>query len=619
VRLIVSIFAFTFVSTAQARWVTREEAGSVIDSYTVEYNVQKNGAFTETVDYNVRVQAEDAKVSASLFNIDYNSATDTVEVLEAYTLNGKEKIPVEASAIEDRDKGEAKDYDAMKVRSVVFPQVEIGSRLHVKYIVKTSKPLMEGRWSVEQVLGPSMFIEKLRILVKSEVPIYSDISDPHHLITKRQKNKNTVEFINHHEIPGWVTAEKDPYFHPKNYSYIWVSTHKDWAEFFGGIAKDYAAVLNAPLPKTLQGWVKVAAKKKTAKEQILFLMEHMSRNFRYFGDWRRHNGGLVPRTLAEIEKSRYGDCKDLASLLTAMLRGLKMDAHVALVRRGENAWGHEPDYVLPDMSRFNHAIVEVKNGSEIYWLDATNPVSSLQPFPDISGRPAWIMEPAGRFERLPDAKASDFLHVHEYQYFISNKDNVEVKINAQLKNLAPYHIANELLMAPRQEVLTDTLEYFAENNAVTAYHYTTEPTTTRAIGDMKVGLDYTASRVTFDAGKDQFFAIPDGFLAGPFYETEQRESDMHISDTPFLYQGTRRLKNAKLMQAKPEPCKVESEWMDLERRIEADGNDVVIYQNVNLKKTVITRDEFRSPAFHKLQAGTKACFYRSGVLVEPHL
>src|SRR6185312_17290265 len=97
--------------------------------------------------------------------------------------------------------------------------------------------------------------------------------------------------------------------------------------------------------------------------------------------------------------------------------------------------------------------------------------------PDISGRPAWIMEPAGHFERLPDAKASDFLHVHEYQYFIRNKDNVEVKVNAQLKNLAPYHIANELLMAPRQEVLTDTLEYFAENNAVTAYHYTTEPTT----------------------------------------------------------------------------------------------------------------------------------------------
>src|SRR5262245_37635634 len=104
-----------------------EEAGSVIEKYHLDFDVAKDGTFTESVEYVVRVQAEDAKTSASLFQIDYNALTDKVEIQEAFTMNGKEKIPVEKSAIEDRDKGEAKDYDAIKVLSIAFPQVQIGS------------------------------------------------------------------------------------------------------------------------------------------------------------------------------------------------------------------------------------------------------------------------------------------------------------------------------------------------------------------------------------------------------------------------------------------------------------------------------------------------------------
>src|ERR1700722_1648892 len=138
--------------------MTVKEAGSVVENYELDFDVAKNGASVETVDYTVRVQGEDAKVSASLFQIEYNSVTDKVEILEAYTLNGNEKIPVDPTAIEDRDKGEAKDYDLQKVRSVVFPQVQIGSKLRIRYVVRNLKPVMEGRWANEIVISPSMFI-----------------------------------------------------------------------------------------------------------------------------------------------------------------------------------------------------------------------------------------------------------------------------------------------------------------------------------------------------------------------------------------------------------------------------------------------------------------------------
>ncbi|NJL24894.1 MAG: hypothetical protein HC902_06785 [Calothrix sp. SM1_5_4] len=225
----------------------------------------------------------------------------------------------------------------------------------------------------------------------------------------------------------------------------------------------------------------------------------------------------------------------MSSLLVALLRALKMDADVALVRRGENPWGSEPDYKLPSTMHFNHAIVRVKlDGGRVLWLDPTNPVSALDPYPDISGRPAWVMSAdGGWFERLPAAKPSDFHYVHEYEYRFRPDSQVKVRVNASFRNLAPYHLANDLLMMPRSEVLSETLEYFSEGQEVRAYKFLREPQAARSLKDMDLILDYDASRVTFSAGKASFFVIPDGFLNGAFYETDERESDLRVSSEPY--------------------------------------------------------------------------------------
>ncbi|NJL24895.1 MAG: hypothetical protein HC902_06790 [Calothrix sp. SM1_5_4] len=73
----------------------------------------------------------------------------------------------------------------------------------------------------------------------------------------------------------------------------------------------------------------------------------------------------------------------------------------------------------------------------------------------------------------------------------------------------------------------------------------------------------------------------------------------------------------RLIQELPEPCRIESEWMILERKVSVDGRDVVIVQNVDLRKPFITRAEFKSASFRKLQEDSKRCLYRQGLLLEP--
>ncbi|HMN69362.1 MAG TPA: transglutaminase domain-containing protein, partial [Bdellovibrionales bacterium] len=518
-------------------------------------------------------------------------------------------------AIEDRDRGDAKDYDVMRARSVVFPQVQIGSRLKIRYKIKTAKPVLQGRWSTEITVAPGYFREDFQVTVNSELPLHTLTSDPRDTVTVKRPKKNKVVVIGKAKQAGWVHAEKDPYFHPDSMARVWVSTENDWAEFFRPLTTDLEKVLSAGVPKDLGDWVAQAKKKKTVPEKIGYLQERMSTEFRYFGDWRRHNGGIVPRELQEIEASRYGDCKDLSTLLTALLRALDIDARVALVRRGENPWGREPDYRLPVLIRFNHAIVHVKDGERTYWLDPTNPVSSLMPFPDIAGRPAWLVG-ADAFARLPENVSRENHYVQNFEYRFTGDDDAKVKVQVDARNMAASEIANSLMLAPRSEILSQILEQFSEDNEVKSFKFPREPSTGRTLKDIDFTLEYDTGRITYNAGKNSFWVMPDGFLEGPFYETEERESDLRLTGEPYLITGARRLKDMRLAQDLPAPCAVESEWMNLSRKVQVEGNDVVIHHNVELKRPFIRREEFRSAAFKELQARTKHCYLRSGVLLE---
>ncbi len=66
-------------------------------------------------------------------------------------------------------------------------------------------------------------------------------------------------------------------------------------------------------------------------------------------------GGYQPHTAAEIFRNRFGDCKDKATLLRAMLKERGIDAHYVLVNTTRGAT--EPSF--PTVAAFNHVITAV--------------------------------------------------------------------------------------------------------------------------------------------------------------------------------------------------------------------------------------------------------------------
>lgn len=156
------------------------------------------------------------------------------------------------------------------------------------------------------------------------------------------------------------------------------------------------------------------------------LMKWMHSQVRYmslqFGE-----AAVVPRQPAEVLVRRYGDCKDLSTLLVGLLRASGVPAYVALLRTGPE----DVQESLPGFGLFDHAIVYVP-GVPALWIDATDAFSPPGVLPVMAqGRLALVAHPDTKaLVRTPELSAAANLTVTAREVFLSERGPsriVEVK------------------------------------------------------------------------------------------------------------------------------------------------------------------------------------------------
>jgi tetratricopeptide (TPR) repeat protein len=166
------------------------------------------------------------------------------------------------------------------------------------------------------------------------------------------------------------------------------STGASWA----AVAREYAALSD---PHILADQVRTllpATPAATRLGTIQQLVQRLHKEVRYTGI-EFDEAQLTPQSPAEVLKRHYGDCKDKATLLVAMLRAANIPAHLALLSAGEGA---DVNPTLPGMNRFNHAIVYVpaSGGEAAMWIDATAEFNAVGTLPyDDAERLALIIAP----------------------------------------------------------------------------------------------------------------------------------------------------------------------------------------------------------------------------------
>ncbi len=205
---------------------------------------------------------------------------------------------------------------------------------------------------------------------------------------------------------------------------------------------------------------------KTDLEKVRALYEYVTRNIRYvslsFGV-----GRYQPHAAAEVLANRYGDCKDKATLLDALLEAEGIHSATALINSKSTI-----DTDVPTPSQFDHAITFVSAGGRDIWLDSTAQVAPFQYLlPQLRGKKALVVfqrEPA-ELKKTPEKLAFPKYYMVEVNGSMTGKKmalelafetrgDIEVLARAAMTELRSSQVAQLMSQGAKQANAKSDLE-----------------------------------------------------------------------------------------------------------------------------------------------------------------
>jgi hypothetical protein len=168
------------------------------------------------------------------------------------------------------------------------------------------------------------------------------------------------------DVPG---VKRESYSGTPNavQAWIWVSGDVTWrnvGQWYDSLSRGRFQLTDSILAAQAQQ-LKGA---KSLTDSLRATYRWVAQDFRYvslsLGD-----GSYQPRTPREVFESRFGDCKDKATLFVALARRLGVTAYPVLL----SAYGGV-DSLQPSLSQFDHMIAAVTYGGTTRYLDLTDPL-----------------------------------------------------------------------------------------------------------------------------------------------------------------------------------------------------------------------------------------------------
>ena len=215
-------------------------------------------------------------------------------------------------------------------------------------------------------------------------------------------------------------------------AYVHVSTYKDWesvGRFYWGLVKDQLRVTSEIHAAAVEAVGVVPEADEEGRIRAVY--DFVVSRTRYVGLEFGINS-FKPYPVETILSRRFGDCKDKASLMHAMLESIGIDSRLALLRMSRLG-GVDP--MPASLAVFNHAILYVPKYK--LFLDGTAEFHGSGELPaDDRGAEALIVEPSGEgsvFLTTPEAAPKDNTDDNRSRIALADDGsaNIEVSGSAQ--------------------------------------------------------------------------------------------------------------------------------------------------------------------------------------------
>ncbi len=402
--------------------------------------------------------------------------------------------------------------DARLLRAPL-PGLQDGCIVEEVIVYKDRNPIFDAGTMDRFYFGRQVPVQQARLIIDAPASLSMHLVNKSEYAAKKEGDRTIFESGPMKAIDEWEwNLPYDESWRP----YVAFATGKSWQD----IARRYSEVVdkqiaNAKFP--------AVAKSSKRNDVIAAILAEIQKNVRYAGV-EVGDGSIIPRPPQEVLNHKYGDCKDKATLLVAMLRDAGIPASVVLIRAGSDL-DISPD--LPGFGQFNHAIVHV-DGDKPMWIDPTDEFARAGelPVPD-QGRMVLIANP--KTTALVETPVSDSATnlIRETRVFTLSEEG-----KANVTETSEYHGAND--SSQRRYYVTSDRKSYRESmeQYATGYYAAKELKTIDPSDPRDLSKPFTlkieigeAARGTTSGGEAAVGIFPTGLLgelpqAIRYYEDE---------------------------------------------------------------------------------------------------
>ncbi len=342
----------------------------------------------------------------------------TVHVLDARTITDAPAKENEDNVFSDR-----------RVLRAPLPAIAPGSLVEEELVSTESAPLFAAGTVERFYFGSSVAVQHTRLVLDTPaaLPLRYDI----HLLPDLRPQRNEAEgrvriTFDYGLVETVDDVETELPSDLPAYPSITFSSGTMWRQ----IAEEYGKIVDKQIAgadlKSLVG--KLTAGKASRDEKAAAILQYLDREVRYTGV-EFGESALVPHLPSETLARKYGDCKDKASLLVAMLRVANIPAYIALLNAGSR---EDVGLDLPGMGMFDHAIVYVP-GSPDLWIDATDEYARLGEIPNgDQGRLALVVRSdSNSLLRTPESTSADNALIEKREIYLAENGPARIVETSQ--------------------------------------------------------------------------------------------------------------------------------------------------------------------------------------------
>lgn len=284
------------------------------------------------------------------------------------------RLSRDAIRVAQRERGLERDVvDGLQTVTLFVEDLRVGDELDFAYSVRGDDPTVGGYFAGSYRLAsfaPSSSVG-LRFLSPTSRPLTVFLSSPDGQLGSLEPSIETRGALT---LRTWSLADTPAFGQEAEappgtlaYPLAHVSEFPSWAK-----VAELATRHHQPPPRSpgIAAWVKEARIQSPSDDALVLKASRFVQDeIRYVG-MELGMGRRVPTPPDNVLRRRYGDCKDKAGVLVAILREAGIEAHPALV---SSTGGERLDAEPPSLGSFDHVIVRTRSqAGKTLWIDATD-------------------------------------------------------------------------------------------------------------------------------------------------------------------------------------------------------------------------------------------------------